>query len=330
MISVLLPYRDAAAHLDEALGSILSDGAAGEVVAIDDGSRDDGPAIVARHAARDRRVVMIATGGVGVAEALARGLAVARGELIARMDADDVSLPGRLAAERRLLDGDARLGAVGVRVEGFPSIGNGLASYLAWQNGLTTPEEHARDLFVEAPLCHPSVLVRRAALDDVGGWRRAPWAEDYDLWLRLDARGWTMAKVPEVLFRWRHRPGRATFAAAECAPARLVEARAAYLAPRLGGRRFVVWGAGQTGKRLARALEAYGARPEAFVDIDPRKIGRPARAVHIVDADGFLAAGPRAAPFVVVAVGTRGAREIVRGRLVRAGFVEGAGFVCAA
>jgi len=330
MISVLLPYRDAVAHLEEALGSILADGAADEVVAIDDGSRDGGAALVERWARRERRLVPIATGGVGVAEALQRGLAVARGELIARMDADDVSLPGRLAAERRLLGGDARLGAVGVRVEGFPSIGNGLAAYLAWQNGLVTSDEHARDLFVEAPLCHPSVLARREALDDVGGWRRAPWAEDYDLWLRMDARGWRMAKVPEVLFRWRHREGRATFAAAECAPERLVEARACYLAPRLAGRRFVVWGAGQTGKRLARALEAHGARPDAFVDVDPRKVGRPARAARIVDADGFLAAGPRDAPFVVVAVGARGAREIVRGRLTRAGFVEGAEFVAAA
>jgi hypothetical protein len=332
MISVLLPYRDAARTLEEALESVLvdlGDAVDGEVVAIDDGSRDGSAEIVARWAARDRRVVPIATGGVGVAEALARGLSVARGELIARMDADDISLPGRLAAERRLLESDGRLGAVGVRVEGFPSIGNGLAAYLAWQNGLETAEEHARDLFVEAPLCHPSVMIRRAALEEVGGWRRAPWAEDYDLWLRLDAAGWRLAKVPEVLFRWRHQPGRATFGAAECAPAAFVAARAAYLAPRLAtDRSFVLWGAGQTGKRLARALEAHGRRPTAFVDIDPRKIGRTARGLPIIAAEELLGGATR--PFVVVAVGARGARDLVRGRLTRAGFVERADFVCAA
>jgi len=106
------------------------------------------------------------------------------------------------------------------------------------------------------------------------------------------------------------------------------EARAFYLAPRLarGGRPVVVWGAGPTGKRLARALEVHGVRTRRFVDIDPRKIGRTARGAPIVSPEALRAGEDT----LVVAVGVRGARELVRAHLVERGFVEGADFVCAA
>src|SRR5262245_48659475 len=187
LVSVLLPYRDAAATIGEALGSVFDQRAVPcplEIVAIDDGSRDDGPRIVAARAGGGAKVVAVATGGVGIARALAAGLAAAKGDLIARMDADDVAHPERLARQVAALLGDGRLAAVGCRVEAFPpdAVREGLSRYVAWQNGLITPEDHARQIFVESPLCHPSVLLRREALDAVGGWHDPPWPEDYDLW----------------------------------------------------------------------------------------------------------------------------------------------------
>ena len=227
-----------------------------------------------------------------------------------------------------MLGEDARLGAVGTRVEPLGTCGEGMRRYVAWQNALVTAEDHARELFVESPLCHPSVALRRDALMSVGGWRDTPWPEDYDLWLRLDAAGWRLAKVPEVLLLWRQRPGRVTFTDPRCSPERIRDAKASLLAPRLAraGRPVAVWGAGPTGRRLARALEAHGVRAGRFVDIDPRKVGRTARGVAIVAPDA-LRPGEDA---LVVAVGTRGAREIVRAHLVARGFVEGGDFVCAA
>jgi hypothetical protein len=207
-------------------------------------------------------------------------------------------------------------------------LGDGLVAYVDWLNTLVSPEEHARDVFVEAPLCHPSVMMRREALLAVGGYRETRWAEDYDLWLRLHAAGYRLAKVPDVLLRWRHRTGRATFTDPRYAPDALREARAFYLAPwlRARGREVVVWGAGQTGKRLARALERNGVRASRFVDIDPRKVGGVARGAPIV-APAALCRGEQT---VVVAVGARGARAIVRGRLLSMGFAEGDDFICAA
>lgn len=331
LVSILMPYRNVAATLREAATSVLAErGVPLELVAIDDGSDDAGPQIMAELAARDGRVQCIQTGGVGIAAALSCGLEAAQGDLIARMDGDDVSLPGRFASQLELLQSDASLGAVGTQVEGFPdaAVGEGLRLYIAWQNALVTSDDHARELFVESPLCHPTALMRRSALQSVGGFRSPPWAEDYDIWLRLDAAGFGLAKVPKVLFRWRHRAGRATFANPLYALARFTEAKAHYLAPKLiaMGRPVVVWGAGPTGKRFARALEPCGVRTSAFVDIDPRKIGRTARGAPIVDAS-YLDLGGHT---VVVAVGARGARAIVRTELARRGFVEARDYVCIA
>jgi glycosyltransferase involved in cell wall biosynthesis len=324
-----MPFRDAGDTVEEAVSSILAQrDVALELVAIDDASRDDGPAKMAHLAARDARVVIVGAEGKGIAAALARGLAAARGDLVARMDADDVALPTRLAKQAELLATDSRLGAVGTLVEPLGACGEGMRRYIAWQNALVTPSEHARDLFVESPLCHPSVLLRREALEEAGGWRDVAWAEDYDLWLRLDARGWLFAKVPEVLLLWRQRPGSASFADPRYAPERFVEARAFYLAPRLkrAAKPVAVWGAGATGRRLARALEQHGVRASQFVDVDPRKIGRIARAAPIGSPDSLR----RGDHTVVVAVGARGARSLVRAHLVAHGFVEGDDFVCAA
>jgi len=330
-VSVLFPYRNAAPTVGAALESLLAQvGVELEVLAMDDGSTDGGDEVVHAIAKKDGRVHCHRTSGLGIVGALEGARSRARAPWIARMDADDLSLPGRLARQVSALEEDPTLGALGTRVALFPErgLGEGLRLYAEWQNGLVTPEEHERDLFVESPLCHPSVMMRREALEAVGGYRETEWWEDYDLWLRMAGAGWRLAKIPEVLLKWRHSEGRMTLNHPRAAPARLVTAKAFYLAPRLVAMRrpVVIWGAGPTGKRLARALETRGVRAERFVDIDPRKIGRRARGAPIEDP-GTLAAGRET---IVVAVGSRGARALIRAHLDTMGFVDGVDYVCAA
>lgn len=357
LVSVVLPYRDAGETIEEAIESVLADRDVDlELVAVDDGSRDDGPLRVRRICSADSRVVMASTSDAGanasantdanasarscgIVAALQEGIRVARGELIARMDGDDISLPGRLARQRDALLADARLGALGTQVEAFPdaAVAEGMRRYVRWQNTLITPEDHAREIFIESPLCHPSVMIRRSALDAVGGFRDGPWPEDYDLWLRLDEAGFLLAKVPEILLRWRHREGRATFTDPRYAIARFIDAKARYIAPRL--RRMaasrgelgealslVIWGAGKTGKQVARAIEKSGLQASLFIDIDPRKIGRTARGAAIAPPSALV----RGRHLVVVAVGARGARDLIRDHLSSVGFIEGSDFLCAA
>ncbi len=332
LVSVLMPYKNASSTILEALDSLLAQESVElEIVAINDGSTDSGASCVARIAEHDRRVVMLSTTGVGIARALNAGLALTRGTYIARMDADDICSPTRFAAQLSLLRSNPRLGAVGVRVYGFPesAVGEGLKRYIEWQNELVTPEDHVRDLFVESPLCHPTVMMRRDCLEELRGWRELTWPEDYDLWLRLNAAGWLMAKVPEVLFGWRHDPSRASFTDPHYAPEEFRKAKAHFLARRLRAedRPWMVWGAGPTGKRMARELESYGLIPEKFIDIDPRKIGRCARGIRI---DGPESVWSSSGTMVVVAVGSLGARALIRSILLGHGMGEGRDFICVA
>ena len=333
-VSVVMPYRDAAETIEEAIDSVLGQRGrfALELIAIDDGSSDAGPALVGRAASRHRALLAVASPDRGIVAAIQTGLrASAPGaSWIARMDADDVCLPDRFTHQLDRIARDPRLGAVGTLVEAFPrdGVGEGLARYVAWLNGIVTPEDHAREIFVESPLCHPSVLMRRDALEHAGGYRDVDWPEDYDLWLRMHSAGYGLAKVPELLVRWRHHADRASFRDPRYSLERLRRAKAAYLAPDLRrmDRPIAIWGAGPTGRRLARALEVHGVRADTFVDIDPRKVGRVARGARIV-APGALVRG---AHTIVVAVGARGARDLVRSHLDERGFVEGVDYVAAA
>ncbi len=320
-VSVLLPYRDAAATVGAAIASVLAEGVVAEVIAVDDGSSDGGLRL------RDPRIIHVRTPGLGVAGALRVALEHARHELVARMDADDVSVPDRIASEAELLASDPSLAVAACQCEPFGDVTDGMRAYVAWQNGIVTPEEHARAVFVEAPVCHPSVTMRRASVLAVGGFRDVPWAEDYDLWLRLDAAGHRMAKVPRVLFRWRQHASSATRRDVRCSVTRMRAGRAEFLAPRLRlmKRPIAIWGAGPTGKRLARELELHGVFASQFIDIDPKKIGRTRRGVPVVGAEGL----PRDHT-VVIAVGARGARDLVRDELVARGLVEGRDFLAAA
>lgn len=318
-----MPYRDAGPTVRRAAESVLAQtGVELELLAVDDGSTDDGPAQVRELARRDARVIPLEAGG-GLVPALERGRQAARAPLLARMDADDECLPGRFAAQVAALR--EAPGLVATRVELFGDHGEGMARYVEWQNTLLTPEAHARDLFVESPICHPSVALPAALLDAAGGYRDGDFPEDYELWLRLAERGATIRKVPMVGLRWRQHGASFSRTDGRYRPEAFRDLKAEYLARRLPERPLVVWGAGQTGKRFMRSLEPHGPRASRFVDIDPKKIGRQARGVPVI-APGAIESGDH----VLVAVGARGARAKVRAHLVGRGFEELTDFRCVA
>src|SRR5439155_27027436 len=141
------------------------------------------------------------------------GLGACRAPLVARMDADDVCHPERLAAQLAFLDAHPQVAVVASQVEGRTVDGQplarGMARYLDWSNGLVEPAAIARDRLIESPVVHPSVVLRRSALER-GGYRDGPFPEDYELWLRLLGRGLSIAKLPRPLLTWREHPARAT------------------------------------------------------------------------------------------------------------------------
>jgi glycosyltransferase involved in cell wall biosynthesis len=328
-VSVLLPVRDGGAHLDEAIASILGQTLDDlELVVVDDGSEDETPERLARWAARDPRVGVHRQRPTGIVAALERARASARAPLLARMDADDVAEPERLARQVALLEREPELAACGCGVRYFPedAVAGGARRYERWLNGVVTPAEIARSIFVECPIAHPTLLARAGALAVAGGWVDRGWPEDYDLILRLWAAGHRLGKVPDVLLRWREGPSRLSRTDERYAPEAFVSCKVRYLRQTLlrDGRSVVVWGAGPVGKRFALALLAKGSPVEAFVDLDPRKIGQSIHGAPVLDPDdGAELCGP----LHLAAVGQKGARSRILRVLEEAGHRALEGFV---
>lgn len=332
--SVLLPVHDAEPYLEACLDSLARQSLTDfEVVAVDDGSSDGSSERLAAWAARDSRFRVLSQPRVGLISALNLGLAACRAPVVVRMDGDDICHPRRLETQVALLTERPDVGVVSCLVRHYPhaGVGEGFVRYEQWLNRLRSHEDMARERFVESPLAHPSAAVWRELLLEAGGYRDVGWPEDYDLWLRLFAAGVRFAKVERPLYFWREHPARLTRKDLRYSQEAFLRCKAHHLlrGPLAAGTRAIVWGAGPTGRRLARGLLEGGGEVAAFVDIDPRKVGRTARARPIVGPEalrGLLA------PDVVVlaAVASRGARQLIRERLGALGLVEGEGFWCVA
>jgi len=330
-VSVVMPVYNAMPYLPRAVGSMLRQrGVKVEVVSVDDGSTDGSAQWLRRAARRDQRLRVVEGPHRGIVAALNEGLAAARHPVVARMDADDIAHPDRLRLQWELLRSDPSIGVVGTLVRSFPAraVSDAFYRYEAWLNSLVAPEALERALFIESPLVHPSVMYRRDDVLALGGYRDRPWAEDYDLWFRFYYAGRRFAKVPRVLLGWRMLEERLSFQDPRCTWTAFIRCKAHFLVrdPRLQGRPLYVWGAGETGRRLAKALRREGREVEAFIDVAPTKIGRTLLGKPIFGPE-FAA---RAAGFIVVAVRRPEAREDVRSTLGALGRREGRDFLLAA
>ncbi|HBG06961.1 MAG: glycosyl transferase [Geobacteraceae bacterium GWC2_58_44] len=330
-VSILMPVRNEARFLPAALRSLAAQTLKDwELVAVDDGSTDDTPRILARAADADPRIRVLTRPGQGLVPALNAGLASCRAPLIARMDGDDIAHPQRVAQQAAFLAQHGTVGLVACSFRHFPrqQVGMGMAGYEQWQNRLLSHEAISADLFVESPFVHPSTMFRRQAVEAVAGYRDMGWAEDYDLWLRLAAAGTRFARLPGTLFFWRERPDRATRTSAAYSREQFRLCKLHHLMNGFlkGEHEVILAGAGLEGRAWYRILRDAGVRVSCWVDIDPRKIGRDLHGAPVLATDQVRCSGVK----MLMTVGARGARSVVRQSALRAGFIEGASAICVA
>jgi glycosyltransferase involved in cell wall biosynthesis len=331
-VSVVMPVRDGEAHLDEAMDSLVAQTFGDfEVIAVDDGSTDGTAARLERWTSRDERIRVITSDAVGIVRALERGRHEARGRFLARMDADDIADPRRFALQYGFLESNPHVSGCGCGVRYFPEeqVRDGARRYESWINGVRSPSDVKRAIWVECPIAHPAFFLRAEVVSDVGGYQDVGWPEDYDLILRMHAAGHALANVPEVLHAWREGEGRLSRTDVRYAPEAFLRCRVHYLraGPLADGRPVVVWGAGPVGKSFARALQAQGTQVTAFVDLDPRKIGQEIHGAPVLDTvRGLELRGPLHA----AAVGQPGARARIEALLEGGGMAAGEDFVAVA
>lgn len=331
VVSILMPVRNEERFLPAALRSLTAQTLKEwELVMVDDNSTDDTPRILAEAAACDPRIRVLKSSGQGLVPALNAGLAACRAPLVARMDGDDVSHPDRLAEQVAYMAAHKTVGLLACSFHHFPrqEVGREMAGYEQWQNQLVTHEAILADLFVESPFVHPSVIFRRQDVEAVGGYRDMGWAEDYDLWLRLAAVGTRFSRLPRTLFFWRERPERTTRTSAAYSPEAFRFCKLHHLMNGFlkGEREVILAGAGLEGRAWYRMLRDAGIRVRCWVDIDPRKIGQVLHGAPVLATNQVAPAGVK----LLMTVGARGARKVVRQSSYQAGFREGETSLCAA
>ncbi|MFO7627250.1 MAG: glycosyltransferase [Candidatus Fermentibacteraceae bacterium] len=332
LVSVVLPFKNEARWLPDALKSLKRQTLERfEVVLVNDCSTDDSPGIVNECCRSDGRFRSVESEGAGLVSALNTGLEAARGEWVARLDADDFCHPQRLSLQLVLALALGPRCVVSCRVRCFPekAVSAGYRGYEKWLNSLISHDRICRDIFVESPVAHPSAFFHRKAVIDEGGYRDLGLPEDYELWLRLWSMGFRFEKVPRVLLGWRERPDRFSRRSPCYSLNSFYRTKAMYLSmlPMFRERRVVFAGSGQTARRLSRWMIFEGFRIEAFLCADPGRDGDTLRGIPVVDSERI---GEYKGVPVVAASREQGARQRIRSFLTDRGLVEGRDFVVCA
>jgi glycosyltransferase involved in cell wall biosynthesis len=204
VVSVVLPVYNCPDLVGEAVDSIVQQTWRDfELIVIDDGSTDQTPSILRRFG--DPRIRLFTQANRGLAATLNRGISLAQGRYVARQDQDDIACPERLAKQVAHLEANPRCALLGTWAE-------------IWHQNERTGKHHRHatsnarlkfELLLNNPFVHSSVMIRKCALETVGGYsedpRRQP-PEDYELWSRL-ARIYEVGNLPEVLQIYREVPG---------------------------------------------------------------------------------------------------------------------------
>ena len=172
-VSVLLPFKNAEKYLDSALESIAGQTFDDlEAVLVDDNSSDSSTQIAEKWCSEDSRFTLVKASGTGLVDALNLGLERCRGTWIARMDADDISLPSRIEKQYNSAESMGSRTVVSCQVRSFPeeSVTDGYRQYENWLNNLTEPSEIEKNLFIESPVPHPTAFFHRLGIISEGGY----------------------------------------------------------------------------------------------------------------------------------------------------------------
>jgi glycosyltransferase involved in cell wall biosynthesis len=205
LVSIVMAVYNGAPYLAETLQSVIDQTFTDfEFIIVDDGSTDDTWQILNGFARRETRLVLYRNQpNQGVVRALNRGLDAAQGSLIARQDADDVSMPERLTRQIEFLEMHPDYGCVGVTVQQVDAKGTPIGiSY-------NTPDNESiqKQLLDHMCMCGPTIMVRRGCLKAIGYYfsECLNAIEDYDLCLRL-AEVTKLAVLDDPLYLYRQHP----------------------------------------------------------------------------------------------------------------------------
>ena len=326
-ISVILPFRNASGTIRRAIDSILGQTFKNfEFILINDGSDDHPTDILSEY--NDQRIKTIHLPTSGIVFSLNQGINISRGRYIARMDADDYAYPDRLELQLQFLKENRKIDVVSgvITYSGDRNKNLGYALHVDWINSLKTPEQIYLNRFVESPICHPSVMIRRKLFDEYGLYKVGGFPEDYELWLRLMDQGVQFSKVDAVILDWYDDKNRLSRNHANYDSEAFFEIKTKYFFKwfqktfEFNPRPILVWGTGKSVIEKSKYLEDYNLEIVGYVDVI-RKKGN-----HINGKPVFFYEDIPEGVFLLSYVSDRKGRQQIHEFLIKNNYEEGKDF----
>ena len=325
LVSVIIPFYNAP-RLHIAIQSILNQTFRDfELILIDNSSNDGSSEVAKKYAIQNDRIKLLQERRRGVFWAMNKGIEVAKGKFIARMDADDYSFPERLICQLAEFEKNPSLGLISGLVEYEGDEKNeGFRLYVDWMNKIIDEADIYKSQFIEFPLANPSVMIRRELFKQVGPYREGDFPEDYEFFLRLQSIGVKMKKVKQKIIKWYDSPIRLTRTDPRYSTDAFYKIKARYLAKWLSDHNpfhpnILVWGAGRLSRRRSNYLLEYGISITQYIDLKKQE-----GVIH------FKEIPDKNSCFIVSYVGSRGAREEIQQYLSMKHYREGIHFILAA
>jgi glycosyltransferase involved in cell wall biosynthesis len=200
-VSVLMSVHNEASFLKEAVESILGQTFGSfEFICIDDGSTDGSGVLLDTFAKRDSRIRVVHQENMGQTMSLNLGLGLARGHVVARMDADDISEPTRIHEQLKYLEGHPRVAVFGTSQTVIDHTGKTITQ----QKRALDPLIVRWEMFYTCSVAHSSVMFRRGIVQAAGGYDSSfKYAQDYELWTRLLMSGAGISSSSQYLLKYR-------------------------------------------------------------------------------------------------------------------------------
>jgi len=327
-ISVILPFFNAEKTLKSAIKSILNQSFNDfELLLVDNNSTDNSLSIAENLAENDSRIRLLEEEKQGVANAMNFGLQNARGKFLARMDADDISMPHRLEKQMQFLNNNPEIGLVGCKVKYGTHDENtaGFQRFVEWANSFHSPEQIELNRFVEIPIINPTIFFRREIFEKYGGNLNGDFPEDYEMQLRYLNVGIKMAKLEEQLLEWHDYSTRLTRTDKRYSTEAFFKTKAKYFkswSEKNNGfhPNIWVWGAGRKTRQRAKLLEKEEIVIDGFIDIVKGKTTQKTT-IHYSEI-------PKQGNIFIVSMVTKlGVREQIREFLLTRNYVEGVDFI---
>lgn len=284
LISIVMPFRDTSAYLQECLDSIIGQTQQNwELLAVNDHSMDGSLDILKKYAKKDSRIQVYNNKGKGIIPALQLAYSKSKGELISRMDSDDIMPETKLEvlSKNLISHGRGHLATGQVRYFSEDGIGDGFQKYENWLNQLTKEGSNYQDLYKECVIPSPCWMVFREDFEKLGAFNSDIYPEDYDLAFRFYEHGLKVIPSDEILHLWRDYSSRTSRNDENYAYNSFIELKLNHFIKQNYNpkRDLILWGAGRKGKALAEGLLERKI-PFKWICDNPKKIGK-----HIYDQE---------------------------------------------